>query len=371
MRVLQHQTDMPEKSQNFFGDATLKLNYYKSNTGWSKSVAEPGHRRYYLNSGNWSTSLLTRMATSLEIPRNSNGGLSKMKLMLGCNCVIGSGHCLRSDISGGLQQRDGRIRARVRGGRATLAEAVKLAKTAVEISRRFLKLPQSMISAENIKRLSISRKVLCRRGVDGRTKLFAANYAHPELQESHEISRNGRVVTNWMELNDPGSFWYNYGVASKGKALRRQNKPAEALELLTEDAVFIMHPQHQDKAILERAHSRRAVRQFSEAADDYIRSFELAGGAPWRKDIAVGYAIECLTESDRMDEAAPWVARIDNVGSKFWRCFAHMRAAQLLQKQGKLAEAKAQYEAAIKDNDYWWKNSSEQQISAIDEQLSE
>jgi hypothetical protein len=72
-----------------------------------------------------------------------------------------------------------------------------------------------------------------------------------------------------------------------------------------------------------------------------------------------------------MDEAAPWVARIDNVGSKFWRCFAHMRAAQLLQKQGKLAEAKAQYEAAIKDNDYWWKNSSEQQISAIDEQLSE
>jgi hypothetical protein len=48
-----------------------------------------------------------------------------------------------------------------------------------------------------------------------------------------------------------------------------------------------------------------------------------------------------------------------------------MRAAQLLQKQGKLAEAKAQYEAAIKDNDYWWKNSSEQQISAIDEQLSE
>ncbi|MFA6998365.1 MAG: hypothetical protein WC198_04345 [Victivallaceae bacterium] len=38
MRVLQHQTDMPEKSQNFFGGRNfLKLNYYKSNTGWSAS----------------------------------------------------------------------------------------------------------------------------------------------------------------------------------------------------------------------------------------------------------------------------------------------------------------------------------------------
>lgn len=297
-----------------------------------------------------------------------------MKLMLGCAIalsVVATAYAatFQEVYNKGMEE----FRARkFEEAEATLAEAVKLAKTAVEIRDAFSNYLRSMYQQKKYKEIvDIAKSTFADEESTGGQKLFAANYAIQSCKNLRRFPEMEEWADKLMELNDPGSFWYNYGVASKGKALRRQNKPAEALELLTEDAVFIMHPQHQDKAILERAHSRRAVRQFSEAADDYIRSFELPGGAPWRKDIAVGYAIECLTESDRMDEAAPWVARIDNVGSKFWRCFAHMRAAQLLQKQGKLAEAKAQYEAAIKDNDYWWKNSSEQQISAIDEQLSE
>ena len=162
-----------------------------------------------------------------------------------------------------------------------------------------------------------------------------------------------------MELNDP-VLSGTMGVASKGKALRRQNKPAEALNC-SPRCRFHYASATSGQGDSERAHSRRAVRQFSEAPTIISDPLNC-----WRRPgVKISRSATRLNASrSRTTDQSLLVARIDNVGSKFWR-YAHMcRPAS--QKQGKLAEAKAQYEAAIKDNDYWWKNSSEQQISAID-----
>ena len=170
-----------------------------------------------------------------------------------------------------------------------------------------------------------------------------------------------------QELN-PKGVWYNRGFIYQAQALRSQKKYKEAEALLSKENIAKMHPHRQGEAYLERGHLKAAQKKYDEAVVEYTAVYELPKGASGHKDVAVVYAIERLNSAGKPEEAQVWIERIDTIKNKYWKTRGLMRHAQLLQKQGKLKEAKEKWEECKKSGP-WWKKIADKQIAVINKKL--
>lgn len=170
-----------------------------------------------------------------------------------------------------------------------------------------------------------------------------------------------------QELN-PKGVWHERGFIYQAQALRSKKKYKEAEALLTKDCIAKMHPYRQGEALLERGHLKASVKNYEGAVIEYTAVYELPKGHKNHKDLAVVYAIEKLDASGKPDEAMVWVERVDSIKSKYWKALGYLRTARMLQKQGKLKEAKVNWEKCIK-NGSWWKKEAVKKIAIINKKL--
>ena len=171
-----------------------------------------------------------------------------------------------------------------------------------------------------------------------------------------------------QELNPKGT-WYNRGVIFQANALRLQKKVEEAAKLL-EDKEFIakMGPHQQTEAYLQRGHIKAAMGKHGEAALEFIAVYEIPKGNTGHRESAIVYVLEKFNAAGKLEEADVWIEKVDTIKLRYWKTRGYMRAAQILQKQGKLKEAKAKWEECVKLGP-WWKKEANKQIAAIDKKL--
>ena len=170
-----------------------------------------------------------------------------------------------------------------------------------------------------------------------------------------------------QELN-PKGYWHNRGFIYQAQALRAQKKYDEAEALLSKENIEKMHPHRQGEAYLERGHLMATQKKYDEAVVEYTAVYELPKGHSSHKELAIVYAIERLNSAGKPEEAQVWIERIGTIKSKYWKTRGLMRHAQLLQKQGKLKEAKEKWDECKKSGS-WWKKLADKQIAAIDKKL--
>lgn len=85
--------------------------------------------------------------------------------------------------------------------------------------------------------------------------------------------------------------------------------------------------------------------------------------------MVVAEIILSLNYSGQYDDAEAWIGKIDGIGNKYYKSSALFRAAQIFEKNGKLEDAKAKYQAVIA-NGNWWKDYREKRIVEIDKKLT-
>lgn len=170
-----------------------------------------------------------------------------------------------------------------------------------------------------------------------------------------------------QELN-PKGLWYNRGLIYQAQALRVKKKNDEAIKFLTDENIAKMHPHRKGEALLERGHIKAAKKDYKGAVVEYTAVYELPKGHPSHKEYAIVYAIERLDAAGNPEEAMVWIERVDTIKSKYWKGLGSLRAARVLQKQGKLKEAKAKWQECIKCGP-WWRKEANKKIAIINKKL--
>jgi tetratricopeptide (TPR) repeat protein len=170
-----------------------------------------------------------------------------------------------------------------------------------------------------------------------------------------------------IELNSKG-VWHSRGLIYQAQALRGQKKFEAAMNLLPKEVIVKMHPHRQGEAYLERGNIKAGIKKYSEAVIEYIVVYELPKGHPTHKATAIVQTIEVLNSAGTPEAAAVWIERVDGIKNQYWKGRGQLRAAQLLEKQGKLEAAKKQWEACAKTGS-WWRKLAKKQAATIDKKL--
>ncbi len=172
-----------------------------------------------------------------------------------------------------------------------------------------------------------------------------------------------------QELN-PSGTWYNRGLIFQAQGLKSLKKYNEAEVVLSKEAIGKMQPSRQGEACLELGHIKSYAKKYDEAAVEYAAVYENPKANPYHKGMAIVYVIEKLNSAGKPDEAAVWIEKVDTIKNKYWKARGFLRAAQLLQKQGKLKEAKTKWEQCLKAGK-WFKKDADKQIALINKKLND
>lgn len=215
--------------------------------------------------------------------------------------------------------------------------------------------------------ISIAEKTIADDKASNGMKSIAAYLACLTTNNQRKYDDKIKWAKKLQELNSKG-IWYNRGFIYQAQALRAQKKYKEAEELLNKENIAKMHPHRQGEAYFERANIKVAQKKYDEAVVEYVTVYELPKGHPGHKESAIVYIIESLNAAGKLEDAQVWIERIDTIKSKYWKTRGLMRHAQILQKQGKLKEAKEKWEECKKSGP-WWKKDADKQIAAIDKKL--
>ncbi len=215
--------------------------------------------------------------------------------------------------------------------------------------------------------LSVAQKTLDDDKASNSMKTTAAYLACLSCDRLKKYDEKIKWAKKLQEIN-PKGIWYSRGFIYQAQALRAQKKYDEAEALLSKENIAKMHPHRQGEARFELGTIKAAQKKYDEAVVEYTAIYELPKVNPGHKDMAVVYAIERLNSAGKPEAAAVWIERIDAIKSKYWKTRGLMRHAEILQKQGKLKEAKAKWEECKKSGP-WWKKIADKQIAAIDKKL--
>jgi tetratricopeptide (TPR) repeat protein len=222
-------------------------------------------------------------------------------------------------------------------------------------------------SGKNQDVISIAEKTVADDKASNSMKTVSAYLACLSSSRMRKNDDKIKWAKKLQELN-PKGYWHNRGLIYQAQALRAQKKYKEAEELLSKENIAKMHPHRQGEAYLERGHIKADQKKYDEAVIEYTAVYELPKGHPGHKEMAVVYAIERLDSAGKPEEAQVWIERIDTIKNKYWKTRGLMRHAQLLQKQGKLKEAKEKWEECKKSGP-WWKKIADKQIAVINKKL--
>lgn len=170
-----------------------------------------------------------------------------------------------------------------------------------------------------------------------------------------------------QELN-PKGVWYNRGLIYQAQALRYKRKNDEAMKFLTDENIAKMHPYRKGEALFERGHIKAAKKDYEGAVIEYTAVYELPKGYKSHKDMAIVYAIQRLNSAGKPEAAQVWIERVGDIKSKYWKALGLRRSAELLEKHGKLKEAKAKWEECKKISS-WWKKYIDRHIAAVNKKL--
>ena len=215
--------------------------------------------------------------------------------------------------------------------------------------------------------IEIAEKTCADEKASNSMKSIAAYLATLSSNNMRKYDDKIKWAKKLQELNDKG-VWHNRGLIYQAQALRAKKKNDEAIKLLTDENIAKMHPHRKGEALLERGHIKAAKKDYEGAIVEYTAVYELPKGAKGHKDIAIVYAIEKLDAAGKPEDAMVWVERIDTIRSKYWKGLGALRAARMLQKNGKLKEAKAKWEECIKCGP-WWRKKANKQIAVINKKL--
>jgi tetratricopeptide (TPR) repeat protein len=171
-----------------------------------------------------------------------------------------------------------------------------------------------------------------------------------------------------QELN-PSGTWYNRGLIYQAQGLRSLKKYKEAEAVLSKEAISKMPLSRQGEASLELGHIKSYAKKYDEAVVEYTAVYENPKANSYHKGLAIVYVIEKLNSAGKPDEAAVWIEKVDTIKNKYWKARGFLRAAQLLQKQGKLKEAKTKWEQCLKTGK-WFKKDADKQIALINKKLN-
>ena len=215
--------------------------------------------------------------------------------------------------------------------------------------------------------ITIAEKTIADDKASANIKSNAANLSCLSSGKIKKYDDEIKWAKKLQELNSKG-VWYNRGFIYQAQALRAQKKYKEAEELLSKENIAKMDPKLQGEAYLERGHIKANMKKYDEAVVEYTTVYELPKGHPNNKERAIVYAIEKFDAAGKLEEAMVWIKRIDTIKSKNLKARGFLRAAQLLQKQGKLKEAKVKWEECKKIGP-WWEKEAAKQIATIDKKL--
>ncbi len=200
---------------------------------------------------------------------------------------------------------------------------------------------------------------------------FKSNCAYLACLSSGNLKKYDDKV-KWakklQELN-PSGTWYNRGLIYQAQGLRSLKKYKEAEAVLSKEAISKMPLSRQGEACLELGHVKSYAKKYDEAVVEYTAVYENPKANSYHKGMAIVYVIEKLNSAGKPDEAAVWIEKVDTIKNTYWKARGFMRAAQLLQKQGKLKEAKTKWEQCLKTGK-WWKKEADKQIAIIDKKLN-
>ncbi len=198
------------------------------------------------------------------------------------------------------------------------------------------------------------------------TSVYLACLASGNLNKNEDKIKWARKMQELW----PSGTWHDRGLIYQAQALRTMKKYDEADAVLSKEAVAKMHPYWQGEAYLERGRIKAYNKKYDEAVLEYITAYNIPKGHPNQKEVAIVCIIERLDHAGKPDEAMEWIEKVSTIrdNNKYWKSLGSLRAARVLQKKGKLKEAKAMWEQCLKYGK-WWKKEADKQIAVIDKKL--
>ena len=214
--------------------------------------------------------------------------------------------------------------------------------------------------------ISIAEKTIADDKASTRVKTNFAYLACLSSSNQRKYDDKIKWAKKLQELS-PKGYWHNRGLIYQAQALRAQKKYDEVEALLSKENIEKMHPHRQSEAYLERGHLKAAQKKYDEAVVEYTAVYELPKAHPNHKAAAIVYVIERLNSAGKPEEAQVWIERVDTIKHKYYKALGLRRTAELLQKQGKLKEAKAKWEECKKYG--YWKKYVDKKIAEVDKKL--
>lgn len=216
--------------------------------------------------------------------------------------------------------------------------------------------------------LNIAEKTFADDKANSNMKTTCAYLACLASSQTKKYEDMEKWAKKLFELN-PAGVWHSRGLIYQAQALNGQKKPEEAMKMLPKDVIAKMHPHRQGEAYTERGNIQASIKKHQEAVLEYTAVYEIPKGYAGHKEVAIVLIIEQLNAAGKPEDAAVWIERVDSIKVQYWKTRGLMRTAQILEKQGKLEDAKKKWDECEKSGP-WWKALAKKQIAEIDKKLN-